>query len=68
MKKSKNQGSSAEVRDPVCGMTLKPAEIAFQENYQGKTFSFCSDSCRKKFLADPGKYATQSTEAAQRHD
>ena len=64
------------VRDPVCGMTLKPADIAFQENYQGKTFSFCSDSCRKKFLADPGKYAGQKgnvaaipkDEAGQRHD
>lgn len=68
--------SSTEVRDPVCGMDLKPADIAFQENYQGKTFSFCSDSCRKKFLADPGKCAGQKasvaalpkTEAAQRHD
>jgi YHS domain-containing protein len=76
--KSKRGGtqSAAAVRDPVCGMTLKPADIAFQENYQGKTFSFCSDSCRKKFLADPGKYAGQKAnvaaipkdEAAQQHD
>jgi YHS domain-containing protein len=57
-------------------MTLKPTEIAFQENYQGKTFSFCSDSCRKKFLADPGKYAVRKTnvaamgqdQAAEQHD
>jgi YHS domain-containing protein len=55
---------SGQVRDPVCGMSLKPAEIAFQENYQGKTFSFCSDTCRKKFLADPGKYAQASGAAA----
>lgn len=47
----------ADVHDPVCGMTLKPAQIAFQENYQGKTFSFCSDSCRKKFLDDPARFA-----------
>jgi YHS domain-containing protein len=46
-----------DLRDPVCGMTLKTAEVAFQENYQGKTYNFCSDSCRKKFLADPAKYA-----------
>jgi YHS domain-containing protein len=38
-------------------MTLKAAEVAFQENYQGKTYNFCSDSCRKKFLADPARYA-----------
>jgi Cu(I)/Ag(I) efflux system membrane fusion protein len=68
--------SAGAVRDPVCGMTLKPADIAFQENYQGKAFSFCSDSCRKKFLADPGKYvgvksnvaAIPKKEAGQRHD
>ncbi len=65
-----------ELRDPVCGMTLKPADIPFQENYQGRTLSFCSDSCRKKFLADPGKYAAlnaigsakREDKAANRHD
>jgi Cu+-exporting ATPase len=62
--------------DPVCGMVLKPADIASQENHQGKTYSFCSESCRKKFLAEPGKYAgphagmaaIPNHEAAQRHD
>jgi YHS domain-containing protein len=53
---------SDNLRDPVCGMTLKPGEVAFKETYQGKTFNFCSDSCRKKFTADPGKYA--ATKAA----
>jgi membrane fusion protein, copper/silver efflux system len=70
------KGAMSAVRDPVCGMTLKPAETAFQENYQGKTYSFCSESCRKKFLADPAKYAGQKAnvaaipkeEAAERHD
>jgi Cu(I)/Ag(I) efflux system membrane fusion protein len=55
---------SADVRDPVCGMTLKPGEVAFKETYQGKTFNFCSDSCRKKFLADPGKYAAEKAAVA----
>ena len=76
--KTKHGGvaSTADVRDVVCGMTLKPADVAFQENYQGKTYSFCSDSCRKKFLADPQKYANQkanvavipTAEATERHD
>src|SRR4051794_2817014 len=57
-------GTAGEARDPVCGMTLKPAEIAAQENYESKTYSFCSDSCRKKFLADPGKYAGGKTSVA----
>jgi Cu(I)/Ag(I) efflux system membrane fusion protein len=71
-----SSAASVEVRDPVCGMVLKPADIAFQENYHGRTYSFCSDSCRKKFLADPGKHAgslagvaaIDNHEAAQRHD
>jgi YHS domain-containing protein len=66
----------ADTRDPVCGMTLKASEIAFQENYKGKTFNFCSDSCRKKFLADPAKYAAEKAtvaaiaegQAARQHD
>ena len=74
--KRPGDASLAEGRDPVCGMALKAGDIAFQENYQGRTFSFCSDACRRKFLADPGKYAGQKTsvaaipdaEAAQGHD
>jgi YHS domain-containing protein len=74
--KSTGAATAGAVRDPVCGMTLKPAEIAVQENYGGKTYSFCSDSCRKKFLAEPGKYAGAKAgmaalphgEAAERND
>jgi Cu(I)/Ag(I) efflux system membrane fusion protein len=44
--------------DPVCGMNLKAGEIAFQETYKGKVFGFCSESCRRKFVADPEKYAS----------
>lgn len=67
---------STEVRDPVCGMALKSADVAFQENYQGRTVNFCSDACRRKFLAEPARYAGQKAraaaisdaEAAERHD
>lgn len=57
--KSSGKGSAAdgETRDPVCGMTLKLSEVAFQKNYNGKTFRFCSETCRNKFLANPEKYA-----------
>jgi Cu(I)/Ag(I) efflux system membrane fusion protein len=75
---AKGEGGSprGEARDPVCGMTLTRSQIAFQENYQGKTFSFCSDSCRKKFIANPAKYAGEKAnvaamaedQAAKRHD
>ena len=63
-------------QDPVCGMKIKASEIAFRETYKGKVLSFCSESCRKKFLADPEKYAGGKANvaaiavdrAADRHD
>ena len=48
-----------QVQDPVCGMPLKPGEVAFKESYKGREYNFCSDTCRKKFLADPEKYVAQ---------
>jgi len=48
------------VTDPVCKMELLPEKAAFSENYAGKTFYFCSQSCHTKFIADPTKYADAS--------
>ncbi len=31
--------------------------------YQGKTYYFCSEGCKKEFLKDPAKYATPAAEA-----
>ena len=53
---------AVEAQDTVCGMTLKAGDTAFQESYKGKTFSFCSESCRKDFLADPARYADHRTQ------
>ena len=44
------------LRDLVCGMTLSHSDPNLVEHYQGETFSFCSESCRKKFHDDPGRY------------
>lgn len=49
--------SAGQSQDPVCGMKLKPEEVAFTESFQGKPYSFCSETCRKKFLANPASYA-----------
>lgn len=37
------------VRDPVCGMYIYP-DTAIKEEVDGKTYYFCSESCRTKFL------------------
>jgi Cu+-exporting ATPase len=47
----------AQVIDPVCAMTIDPAESVGREDYAGKTFYFCSQSCLEKFHADPRRYA-----------
>ncbi len=49
-------GHSHGVKDPVCGMTVDPANAEFSARHEGETYYFCSDACRKKFIADPAKY------------
>ena len=46
----------ANDKDPVCGMTVDPESAAAQEDYQGKTWYFCSEHCHSKFQADPEVY------------
>ena len=42
----------SETKDPICGMTVDEATALHAER-DGKTFYFCNDHCRKKFLATP---------------
>ena len=51
---------SANVRDPVCGMSVDPATSRHRFDYRGETFHFCSAGCRTKFAADPKKYLDAS--------
>ncbi|HYL93447.1 MAG TPA: heavy metal translocating P-type ATPase [Alphaproteobacteria bacterium] len=43
-------------KDPVCGMSVKPASAAGQYDYEGKTYYFCATSCLQKFRAAPQNY------------
>jgi YHS domain-containing protein len=52
--------------DPVCGMVLDRNRAAAQcDFYEGTTYYFCANTCRKKFEADPLRYlsAAQSKRA-----
>src|SRR5687768_2247914 len=42
--------------DPVCGMTVDPAEAAGSFAHEGTTYHFCSLGCRNKFAASPARY------------
>src|SRR4051794_13743634 len=45
--------------DPVCGMTVDPATAAGRSEHEGTTYLFCSGGCKRKFDAEPGKYANR---------
>ena len=45
----------ADDRDPVCGMTV-PEDSPHRAEHGGHRYRFCSESCRAKFMADPGRY------------
>lgn len=47
-------------KDPVCGMTVDPAKAAATSQYQGRTFFFCAEGCKKEFDASPAKYADKA--------
>ena len=44
--------SKSMTKDPVCGMNVDQATALHAER-DGKTFYFCSDHCRQKFLSTP---------------
>jgi len=39
-------------KDPICGMTVDQATAIHAER-DGKTFYFCGEHCRQKFLTTP---------------
>jgi Cu+-exporting ATPase len=42
--------------DPVCGMKVLPQKAAATLKRAGRTWYFCSQGCKAKFEASPGKY------------
>ncbi len=55
---AKDENSSVIVRDPVCGMTVDPDVGKPTAEHDGHIYYFCSESCQKKFIADPDAYRT----------
>jgi Cu+-exporting ATPase len=45
-------------RDPVCGMTVNPANAKHVYEHVGESYYFCCAGCVEKFKADPAKYLT----------
>jgi YHS domain-containing protein len=49
---------SSMVVDPVCGMRINRADAEATVDYSGRTYYFCVDQCRQKFLSSPDRYTT----------
>jgi YHS domain-containing protein len=41
-------------RDPVCGRHVTEDRALLRTEYEGKTYLFCSESCRMLFSIRPG--------------
>jgi uncharacterized membrane protein YraQ (UPF0718 family)/YHS domain-containing protein len=57
-------GGAGYSSDPVCGMQVETANAAATANYSGRTFYFCAERCRDRFLRDPTRFVGHPVEAA----
>ncbi len=46
------------VKDPVCEMEIDPKEAAGKSEYNGQTYYFCSEHCKKAFDKEPEKFVS----------
>ena len=44
-------------KDPVCGMTVDQRPETPVSEYEGRSFYFCSEACKRTFDADPQAYS-----------
>jgi Cu+-exporting ATPase len=49
-----------DLKDPVCGMSVT-AQSRHAYVHYGRSFYFCSASCKSKFAADPTRYVGRTT-------
>jgi xanthine dehydrogenase accessory factor len=51
----------AEARDPICGMAVAVATARHTSEVGGRRFYFCCGGCKKRFDADPARYAAAAS-------
>ena len=49
-------------KDPVCGMDVDPSKTSAASVHAGRTYYFCSASCRDKFEKEPQRYVAASAQ------
>lgn len=55
--------TTSPVVDPVCQMTIDPANAVGSSSFEGTTYFFCSRGCETKFDAEPARYASAGVSA-----
>ena len=53
------------VKDLVCGMDVNPDTTAHHARHAGSDYHFCSDGCRRKFIAAPQRYLDPASHIAE---
>ena len=43
-------------KDPICGMNMDEKTAKFKSDYMGKTYYFCSQTCKITFDKNPERY------------
>ncbi len=56
-------GAPGQYRDPVCGM--RADETGPSATYDGKTYRFCSKTCKRAFEDDPSYFARETPTVAE---
>jgi Cu+-exporting ATPase len=56
------QQAEHDVVDPVCGMTISPADSVGEVEHDGQMYYFCNDSCLQRFKADPQRFVALDAE------
>jgi YHS domain-containing protein len=55
-------GGAGYAIDPACEMQVEVAHAAAHSRHAGQTYHFCSDRCRERFEAAPGRYEARVPE------
>ena len=52
-----------KVKDPVCGMLIEQSGAVARSDFEGTTYYFCSEECKRDFDQNPERYLEKPVEA-----
>jgi xanthine dehydrogenase accessory factor len=58
------EAAAGQAIDPICGMTVETAGSRHTAEAGGRTWHFCGEGCRRRFLAAPERFAAARESAA----